>query len=74
MQKYEKPVARNLGDLQPALGQCVSGQSATPGSGDDCVSGACCFSGRWSLCINGNYAAGSCVHGTSPNYTPYPYG
>ncbi len=33
MQKYQKPMARNLGDLQPAHGLCIPGQSAAIGSG-----------------------------------------
>ena len=73
MQKYQKPIARNLGDLQPVFGQCQDGQSARPGFGDRCRdgSGAAASDGA---CSEGNYAQGPCTFGTSPNFTPYPYG
>jgi len=73
MQKYQKPIARNLGDLQPAQGLCTPGQSAGFGSEDQCINGNSATSPS-GICASGNFAQGSCFAGTSPNYTPYPYG
>ncbi len=39
MRKYEKPHARNLGDLLPVFGQCYYGKSAGPGPYNLCQNG-----------------------------------
>jgi len=80
MQKYEKPHARNLGDLMPVLGQCWYGQSASPGPYNPCQNGvgATSYLGR---CVGGTLASGdecrfgeharnTCNEGLTPNYLP----
>ena len=77
MQKYSKPVTLNLGDLQPALGQCTNGFSARRGPYSECVNGdgatspaGSCHPGNYVTgvqCAVGNFASKACNSGTSPN-------
>lgn len=63
--KYEKPVARNLGDMIPsATGNCGSGTSA--GTRLPCNVGG--LPGYIEHCGVGSYANGACNNGNLANH------
>jgi len=65
MKDYQKPYAKNLGELIPALGRCWSGQSASSGSGGQCKDGNSATTGVGD-CKVGNFASGlACQLGNS---------
>ena len=67
MKKYEKPIARNLGDgLLYAEGACAAGSFVHPINNSTCGDGAVALN-RNNGCKNGNiaHAAGGCTAGTA---------
>lgn len=65
MIKYQKPIARNLGDVLPnAQGECMSGTVASTPTGTSCISGQ---TASGSFCTDGSFAQGTgCYSGITP--------
>lgn len=68
--KYQKPIARNLGEVVNAQGYCRTGSVATSESGQNCESGGTAIAGCgpglfgfWRACSQGSEVSYSCNDG-----------